>query len=422
MEFYRRRVSPPQPTLDEILTYDKSPPPMGVYNTIAFSMMKGRPYDGAWDFVFNTMDVRAQFAVAMQSPQMCRLVMSYIRRHAPDSCHIDELRRGGAGDHLSKLPVDVFSTVFRRTGMAASLNLSRSSRKFRALYARYIQSEVTRLLRRFNMSHAEFRFMQTATLAVISGPTLARFFLSESDCDTDKLEIYAPNNSYSAVIRFFSVATDYYGKGLDHGFTKTGVNHFTDLFHRTHDSAVRVHRSATDSALDPIPYFPFTHLFFAVTHYGAWIAYPWTSSRAVTFPSREGTTLLSVDSSRQIILALEDYITQFLVCFHLNRPHVCGISFECPATLRDTSDGGCLNLFFPSPPLGAPSQSHSVYPVPNAMSWSLSASCCPSHRSSNGSLVRCRADGYTDWKSCMQEHIFRKARDVVLSQLSRGEH
>ncbi|KAJ6476666.1 hypothetical protein C8R47DRAFT_1220156 [Mycena vitilis] len=358
--------------------YNATLPPMGIYHTVAFSMMEGRPYDAAWDFVFSTMEIDILFQVSQVSLEMNSVVMGFVNKHWPDTGGEDELRTGHEGDYISKVPVDAFPLIFARLGLRDALSLARTSKKFSALHGRHRQYQVNCLLLRYRLSYIEFRFMQTATRAVISGPALAQLFGYDTADKT--LHVYTPDFSYSAVLRFFDLTGSYHRRGPAVESRDAGIDHTTTFSHGADGCRVAVHRSQTDSSLDLITYFPFTHMFFAVTHYGWWMGYPHTTSRRISIPNREGAVLLALEGDKHLWESIHQCVSQYRVHFQLFRQHTCGLSFECPATLRNTMDEGCLHLFFPHPPMGGERGTRSVYPTNSAMSWTLGAGSCPDKR------------------------------------------
>jgi hypothetical protein len=63
---------------------------MGIYNTVAVSMMEDRPYDEVWNFVLQSMDIASLFKLGLRSKFMFEVIMGYVRQRMPDSCHKDE--------------------------------------------------------------------------------------------------------------------------------------------------------------------------------------------------------------------------------------------------------------------------------------------------------------------------------------------
>jgi hypothetical protein len=148
--------------------------------------------------------------------------------------------------------------------------------------------------------------------------------------------------------------------------------------------------SRTDSAMDPIAYFPFTHLFGAVTHYGVWLGYPQTSSAGVSLPNRGMINFASPETEFRVGNVLRHAVSKFRVQLNLDQPHICGKYSECPMTLRSTIDAGCLNLFFPAAPFGASVRSSSVYPSGSSMAWSLDGRACLQRGRLEGTVVEVR--------------------------------
>ncbi|KAJ7908621.1 hypothetical protein B0H13DRAFT_2331270 [Mycena leptocephala] len=249
---------------------------LGVYDEVALVMLDGRPYGPHWEQLLRRLDIQTLFKLSLRSREMFRVVMAYVQEHNPDSCHKDELRFGGTRDRLSKVPVELFPAIFACITMADRISLSRTSRKFRALFARELQAVVTRTLRKFQMVYYEIRFMQTATMTVLSGPLVSH--LLEYRSPVTHHEFYTPASAYPSVLRFFELATVFVGtagrcnRGMD------GTSAATTFFHPLMAQYFRVSQSRTDSALSCVLYAPLSHLFGAVTHYGLWLGYPDTGS------------------------------------------------------------------------------------------------------------------------------------------------
>lgn len=163
-----------------------------------------------------------------------------------------EVRTGGPSDRLSALPVEVIAHVLLNSDLPQRIAAGNSCRKLRALCAREMQMGVRELLQRFNLSHSDVRFMQTATRAIIAGPAVMQLqFHAASHVE---LDFYAPASQYQRVLRFLSLAL--------HGATGIGttpptvafssVNGVTEITRMQVDGghgAIRVHCSENESAL-----------------------------------------------------------------------------------------------------------------------------------------------------------------------------
>ncbi|KAJ6473614.1 hypothetical protein C8R47DRAFT_1076588 [Mycena vitilis] len=356
-------------------------PPLGVYNTVAVSMLKGRPYDSNWAYVFRTLDLLTLFQLALCSREMCRLVLEYVKENRPAWWHADELIRGSCcSDYLSKIPVELFDFILGDLTTADLINVARVS--------------IDRLLRRFGLTHAEVRFMQSATMAIIAGPGVADFMTA--DFHPTRVDFFAPNTTYAWVIRFFEMATGYEGWPEEVIHDHPHVLHRTALYRSCTSLFIIVNQSRTDSAMDCVPYLPFTHHMVSLSHLGAWIPYPNSTAAGVSLPNRASLCLNNSRTRDGLYLAIQETVVNYRIAFSLDRTHLCGVCFECPATSRTTGDAGCFELFFPALPLGT-GTSMSVYPVGSVMAWSLDGRRCavgPDVGRTGHSSLRWRDDGY----------------------------
>ncbi|KAJ7914110.1 hypothetical protein B0H13DRAFT_2270904 [Mycena leptocephala] len=326
------------------------PPPtlLGVYASVAIPMMKNRPYDWHWRHVIRELDARALFALSLQSRDMLKIVLAFVHETRPTGGNTDEGLAGGPDDMLSRLPLHVFPLIFASTSMCDRISLGRTSRKLRAICARELQAAVHRVLQKFNLSHTEIRFMQTATMTLISGPLIAH--LTENSLSPSHLDFYVPNGNFSAVMRFFHLATLYEGTSNTYTNGCVGEESISTLYRPYAGKYLRVIQSRTDSAKDCTPYAPFSHLFGCISHCGVWLGYPRTMTTGISFFNRDSIAVENPLMRYHLILNLADYVGRFRFCFFWGGLHTCGVDFECPATPRSTDDRGCLNIFFPNAP------------------------------------------------------------------------
>ncbi|KAJ7677868.1 hypothetical protein DFH06DRAFT_1121430 [Mycena polygramma] len=348
-------------------------PALGVYNTVAVSMLQGRPYDSNWAYVFRTLDLHTLFKLSLRSPEMCRLVLEYVNENRPACWQADEFIMGSCFDYLSKMPVELFAFILGDLSTADHINLARVSRKFRALCSRESQVSIDRLLRRFGLTHVAIRFMQSATLAIIAGAGVADFMTVGSR--PAYLDFFAPNTTYAWVVRFFEVSTGYDAWPEEIIHDHPHVLHRTALYRQYTGLFLNINQSCTDSAMDCVPYLPFSHHMVSLSHLGAWISYPDSVAAGVSLPNRASLRLNNPRTRDALYLTIQETVAKYRIAFGLTRDHVCGVAFECPATSRNTGDAGCFELFFPSPPLGT-QKAWSVYPVDSVMAWSLDGRRC----------------------------------------------
>ncbi|KAJ7020406.1 hypothetical protein C8F04DRAFT_1196681 [Mycena alexandri] len=283
---------------------------------------------------------------------------------------------GAVGDRLSALPVELFAIILPSLKLGDRIALSRTSRKFRALCAQELQLCVKDLLRRFNLGHAEIRFMQTATFTVLCGHCISH--LVDYTFEPPQIDFVTPSVTYKSVVRFFELATGLEPRSplLDNLYTSDGTTVSVKFGDPTQTNFIRVARSITDNALDSVTYAAFSHLIGAVTHYGLWLAYAQTSIRKHTMPNRDCLDFTDPATDDRIQIDYSLLHAHFEIDSELRWFHECGRTWECPMTPRTTVDNGCLSLFFPNPPMGQTDAPSNVYPSKTSMAWSLGGRCC----------------------------------------------
>lgn len=277
---------------------------------------------------------------------------------------------------------------------------------------RGMQRTTARLLRIFDLSHAELRFMQTATMSILSGPAIPWLF--NDSVTVTHLDFYAPPAAYSLILRFFSLTTSYCALPQPQR-ARDGVHH-TISFRNPRGQIINVMCSKTRNALHCMPYEPFTHLVGAVTHLGAWFAYPTTSTAMLALPNRASTDHLTATAIKELAVTVWNYQRAgYSFEFDFPTRHICGVSFECPLTTRTTSDDGCLNIFFAGPPYGVYDRPRTVYPDDSELAWSLEGRPCSTwDAGTSSSSVIQRQDALCELYFMLRDHLTRLLAFVFL--------
>ncbi|KAJ7120672.1 hypothetical protein C8R43DRAFT_1136623 [Mycena crocata] len=392
-------------TLFPQIDFEKNHPLSTSQRTKLASLMR-LPYGPKWASFLSTLDFLTLFKFSLESRAIFRVVMQFVRandRPPPRSSDSASSIRRGPLEFLANVPTDIFPLIFSGLTLRDVLHLSWTSPDYHPLFARELQTVLTSLLSSFGLVYDEVRFMQTATLAVISGSTVAR--LLDSSVKPSNIDFYCPKPAYPWVGRFFEIATRYRpalpvgGSDRFEGIAECLQWHLPDMRH-----LVNIFCSESDSALECATYFPFSHLMAAITHYGVWFAYPSSSTKLLSMPNRD-----LVDASTPANrLALERLVKKYLrrgysFVFNPVERHVCGAAYECPTTVRTTVDNGCLELFFPSHPFGAPFDPDHVYPLDRAVSWSLNGGACSNGEQALRGGIRPRANNeYVWWRARLE--------------------
>ncbi|KAJ6454934.1 hypothetical protein C8R47DRAFT_1228456 [Mycena vitilis] len=248
----------------------------------------------------------------------------------------------------------------------------------------------------------------TATGTVLSGDAVTSLLEYEHSAGWDDLYFLVPEDSYSLALRFFDVATAYLALPLTFTHPLEGVSCATRLFNPTSKKSVFLMRALTNSALDCLTHQHFTHLMMGIAAWGVWLSNPVATSQRLSIPNKGVSEFvgwyLTCNGAKRVIQRDAD---KYRFVFSLHRKHRCGVTFECPATLRSTDDRGCLTLLFGSP--ARPTTGKSGSP----MSWSLEGTKCPFP----GNTFRQRVDGHAHWQARMEGFILNIAVATVLRDI-----
>ncbi|KAJ7120669.1 hypothetical protein C8R43DRAFT_959694 [Mycena crocata] len=363
--------------------------------------LRYRPYGPAWKCFLSKLDVITLFKFSLESKETFKIVMEYVREHEvvsdPPTPEVSE----GPSEFMSKIPIGVFPPVLSGLILRDVMHLSWRSPRYRPLLALELQMRLKSLLTQFGLLYDEIRFMQAATLTIVSGSTISH--LLDTSITPSNIDFYSPKAAYPWVGRFFQVATRYEARGtVEHAERFEGITQSLRLSMPSTPLELNLFCSASDNALECTIYFPFSHLIAGITHYGFWFAYPSSTTKLLCFPNKDLVDIASPYNRRVLEGVIKKYMARgYAFLFYREGAHKCGAEYECPATVRTSVDDGCLQLPFASPPLGGLENVTEVYPEVKGVSWSLAGCACPDGTQISPRDIRPRADN-----SCMSTVSF----------------
>ncbi|KAJ7877858.1 hypothetical protein B0H13DRAFT_1892936 [Mycena leptocephala] len=289
------------------------------------SIMEGRPYDEHWERMFAQLDVQSLFRLSLRSKVMFGLVMDFVRMHMPEPCHSNELLCGGPWDSFSRLPFDPLHIIFAYTRMVDKLSLARISKKFRTMCARELAAAIAKLIAVYDLTHAEIRFMQTATLTVFTGCLVANML--NNDFTPASLLFFSPHDAYPSVIRFFDLATPYNVFPAD---TLYGATHFASLYSQRFSRMVSLpfgnrQRIGLHSIRKIFPSHACCYTLRFVDE---------SAAAGVTYPNRDAMDFGDSGTVYPVGALLGGAVHNLRVKFSLDRHHQCGVSFDCPSNIE----------------------------------------------------------------------------------------
>ncbi|KAJ7504664.1 hypothetical protein B0H11DRAFT_2221400 [Mycena galericulata] len=272
-------------------------------------------------------------------------------------------------DHVGKLwyspeqKVQYYAALqlLRELSLAERLEVGNQSPAHASLVADSLQCAATRMLRRFGLRFAEVQLLLLATWAVISGSCVAALTHSGPGFSPNNLDFFTPRGKGNQVIKFLDLAGN--------PANRSGIfvldclpHHLVIPWLQTDDSRMKINviESLTES------------LYW--TGHQIWIAYPDLTLHRSSITTPHLMPLPEDDrpTHQRAWKVLNKYTRRgyFFLLDDCDIPHICGVDYKCPATLRRTDDPGCLLIRFPPAPI------QQGTPEPPVTRWTIHGSGC----------------------------------------------
>ncbi|KAJ7623004.1 hypothetical protein DFH06DRAFT_1336630 [Mycena polygramma] len=280
---------------------------------------------------------------------------------------------------LHRLPIEVLANILGTLPFIDRISFSRTSRNSKAIFDRVMVYLLRVRVRAFGLDFAAINLLQAAVGCVIGGPFLTEFFQS---CKVDKqkdIYVYCAQGHGYQVTQYIKNTSEMElcAFSADHGRLNgtRGMWWMCRTRLGSDQPAVVVLESFSTDARDPVFFASCSLMYCLWTDKQLWHGYPnltLLGRQATTTPAqlRFGTGLSSPVTLRY---RLEPYHNAgFHFTDELQQYHVCGSSFNCPSTLRNSSDAGCLII--PLPQTFVLSSVQHINPV----SWTMGGQGCSS--------------------------------------------
>ncbi|KAK7056108.1 hypothetical protein R3P38DRAFT_1376506 [Favolaschia claudopus] len=286
--------------------------------------------------------------------------------------------------------------------LAAERDLSRDDD---LLCRQLLQYMITRLLSHFELQYGDVKLMQAATGTLISGSFIAA--LMQQSFTPNDLDFFCGYDQTDNIIRYFqnqhpSILTvdarDVESYGNVHG-----VHRVTTLS-TPRGSIIHIIESFSDAPRELILNFHSapTRGVVSSTTFSHYEIHRARNGLALVTP--DSLFVKPEDSDSQIAAwhILHKYMRRGVTfIFEYNVPHECGQHIDCPATLRNTSDDGCLHIDLPTVPI--PDFSASETPT---LTWTLGpVGMCSTGRVNGRQVAHTRS---------FQHIIFRKLVSALM--------
>ncbi|KAJ7602345.1 hypothetical protein DFH06DRAFT_1152836 [Mycena polygramma] len=275
--------------------------------------------------VLSTMNAEQLFHTAIVSTKLYRAVANYLDHLKDYGVDVEE-----GDDDIVSSKHDADKIKFFRLqrsdylDMKDRLQFARVSRYSAAIVAMALQTNVGRILKRFDLHFGEMRLMQAATGSLVSGSSIPALMTS--------------------CVRFIPRDLDIYTESL------------------------------TDNPLDAIAHFHSTCVFGAWSSQGFWHAYAGLTFAGLSMSSPVRLPLNDdLDSHQRVWRIVRKYYRRgFRFVSQYDPGHVCGVDYNCPCTMRSSNDEGCLFISFPDWEFG-----YDAVPT-RTTTWSLNGVGCKS--------------------------------------------
>ncbi|KAK6997446.1 hypothetical protein R3P38DRAFT_3219479 [Favolaschia claudopus] len=233
-----------------------------------------------------------------------------------------------------------------------------------------LQYAITHMLSLFDLRYGDVKLMQAATGTLISGSFIAA--LIQRSFTPNDLDFFCGHDRTESIVRYFQNQLDCtftVDPGDVEGYGNVhGVHRMTTLT-TSRGNTIQIIESYSELPLELILNFHSAPTRGVVSANGF--------SHYEIRRARNGLALVTPDS---LLIKTDDLDSQIVAwkilhkykqrgvtfIFEYNVLHECGKHVECPATLRDTSDDGCLHVALPTIPI--PNFSASDTPI---FTWSL---------------------------------------------------
>jgi hypothetical protein len=341
----------------------------------------GTPYDakGYWPAILNGLDAATLLKLASRARTLSRVVMDHVRltfgpglNSACISCYLHFLLvtccfsgipstvpalHFPSNAPIDILPIELCLEVASHLKLVDRISLGKTSRFWRNMSSRALQSAVRDILSTFDLCHMDVQFMQCVTSCVLAGPAieyLMNGIPSELQLHSvERLHFYSPADSHDFAKDFFLSSTSLRWRVWDTEYQDGPINgtNRTCILQSASGKVVKLFQSTTDNPMGPLACFPYTPLVGCATHAGLWHGHPRQTLNMFAMPNQPYIDV-SDPSSRRHSMNLVSWFTNlgYALQVHCDSRHQCGTDALCPNTIRSSSDSGCAFLPFATTP------------------------------------------------------------------------
>ena len=275
---------------------------------------------------------------------------------------------------IQRLPPSVMANILGRLPFTDRQAFAQTSRTARASFGVIMQHIISDRLQPYHLNFRLICLMQCATQAVVGGPFLLSLFqpLVASPITTKEIHVYCRPGDGLNIMRYFRMMTRFRMIVYRAQSRVPGISRTWRMGVANGPRYLTIMEGLTDNPSDAVMFSDNTALFAFWSQTEVWNGYPALAVRGISLTTPEHMPIhSSLAGHRRAWQALLWYrLRGFLMTHELPSPHICGVNKNCPATLRHTSDSGCLKIALPHLSFAA------VDPLTRDTMWSLDGQGC----------------------------------------------
>ncbi|KAJ7205861.1 hypothetical protein B0H12DRAFT_1242533 [Mycena haematopus] len=312
------------------------------------------PTDPQWRSILETMNPTMLFRTALRSSIHCSAVVEYLSTSRPNWLVEDNISY--PADGLQILPAEVRQSIVEHMPLLTRIRFGQTSKAYRSLCALVMRLCVADLVGPYHISYNVIRFLQIVADIVLSGSAIPWLILfprqSVKGFTPNDLDFYVPRSHWDGVLSFFALGTPYVHTSSEPGHYPhlPSVRAFSRLKIDVGDQrSLNLMCCVDDNPFGPCTQFHSTCVVGCVTAYRAWFPYAELTTRYISILNRRYVGFAGPLEVERALLAIRKYQSRgFTIDVDYTSAHVCGLSPNCPSTVRVSTDAGCSSISFPS--------------------------------------------------------------------------
>ncbi|KAJ7633807.1 hypothetical protein DFH06DRAFT_1336897 [Mycena polygramma] len=334
------------------------------------------------------MDYQQLLVISISTTRMGTANVRSFMKMTVDDCLVEEMKnvhallRAANLDHTSALDLESLRSILKQLLFPCGSTFAAAPLETQRLCAIIFQYLLADILRSYGLGYGDIKLLQAATGTLISGSIMPA--LLHSHFVPNDIDFYCGQGLAYDVTRYLQKIGDFVvTTSLNYDYEElAGIRGVTYLQNAA-GMKLNVVETYSDHPIDNILAFHSTAPRGVISWNGA---HHFEVNRM-----HRGLALITPSTMRFVPGELESHVRSWTIIhkymkrgfrfvFEHDQEHVCGEDVDCPATLRNTADAGCLHI----PLLTTVIPHFSGAPFTPLTSWSVHGSSCTTGRIKGG--------------------------------------